>query len=205
MSKLYKTATYHLLTTVKRFSKALLMLRGGLYITRRSLTLLLCTGIPRIPYRPSAGPGEVMCFKHYHAEEVGVVHLLSWISVALTQCHMWHETAALRSVFLCAGADGEEDGGLAEVLGLLLALLLWNWYWGCTGRVYFTFTHLIYMFDLKWGFYIKHRSGSFRLPHPAPALEWRDSHGCSQEATAGSFWVLHQAGSERRWLRSATS
>lgn len=120
---------------------------------------------------------------------------------------MWHETAALRSVFLCAGADGEEDGGLAEVLGLLLALLLWNWYWGCTGRVYFTFTYLIYIyvFDLKWGFYIKHRSGSFWLPHPAPALEWRDSHGCSQEATAGSFWVLHQVGSERRCFRSATS
>lgn len=38
------------------------------------------------------------------------------------------ETAGQRSVFLCAGADGEEDGGLAEVLSLLLALLLWNWY-----------------------------------------------------------------------------
>lgn len=31
-------------------------------------------------------------------------------------------------LILCAGADGEEDGGLAEVLRLLLALLLWNWY-----------------------------------------------------------------------------
>lgn len=27
-----------------------------------------------------------------------------------------------------AGADGQEDGGLAQVLGLLLALLLWNRY-----------------------------------------------------------------------------
>lgn len=28
--------------------------------------------IQKIPYLPNAGPGNVMCFKHYHAEEVGV-------------------------------------------------------------------------------------------------------------------------------------
>lgn len=32
------------------------------------------TGITKIPYLPNAGPADVMCFKHYHAEEVGVVH-----------------------------------------------------------------------------------------------------------------------------------
>lgn len=29
-------------------------------------------------------------------------------------------------VFLCAGADGEDDGGLVEVFSLLLALFLWT-------------------------------------------------------------------------------
>lgn len=29
---------------------------------------------------------------------------------------------------VAAGADGQEDGGLAQVLSLLLALLLWNRY-----------------------------------------------------------------------------
>lgn len=32
------------------------------------------TGITKIPYLPNAGPADVMCFKHYHAVEVGVVH-----------------------------------------------------------------------------------------------------------------------------------
>lgn len=34
-------------------------------------TFSLLAGIPKIPYRPTARPGEVLCFKHYNADEVG--------------------------------------------------------------------------------------------------------------------------------------
>lgn len=137
VSKLYKTATYHLLTTVKPFSKALLMLRGGLYITWRSLTLLLCTGIPKIPYRPSAGPGEVMCFKHYHAEEVGVVHLLSCRYVTWNCCS---EISA--PVCRCWwGGRWRTGWGSRSATGTPSVELVLMF----TGRVDFTFIHLIYM------------------------------------------------------------
>ncbi|KAF3840195.1 hypothetical protein F7725_018912 [Dissostichus mawsoni] len=33
-------------------------------------TFMVLTGIPKIPYSPSAGPADVLCFKHYNAEEV---------------------------------------------------------------------------------------------------------------------------------------
>lgn len=38
---------------------------------------MLHTGIPRIQYKPYAGPTDAMCFKHYNAEEVSVAHKLN--------------------------------------------------------------------------------------------------------------------------------
>lgn len=150
VSKLYKTATCHLFTTLKPFSKAcpatrwLLMLRGGLYIIWRPLKLLLCTGIPKIPYLPSAGPGEVMCFKHYHAEEVGVVHLLSCTSVALTVSRYvtWNCCSEI-SVPVCRccwGGRWRIGWGSRSATGTPSVELVLS-----TRRVYFTFTYLIYI------------------------------------------------------------
>lgn len=96
-------------------------------------TLLLIAGIANIPYRPTAGPGEVMCFKHYNAQEVGV----GCISYPIVY---FHAMPRLEANMSRAGADGEEDGGVAEVLGVLLALLLCNRYWGCIGEICLTST-----------------------------------------------------------------
>lgn len=101
-----------------------------------------------------------------------------------------------------AGAAGEEDGGVAEILGVLLALLLCNRYWGCNGEICLLLSSCIVpgLFiesPLVGLLIITHRSWSFWLPNPAPTLEWRDPYGGRQETTPGRFWVLHQAGSER--------
>lgn len=41
---------------------------------------------------------------------------------------------------------------------------------------------------------------SFRVPDALPVLEWRSSHGSSQEAAESCVWVLHQTGSETNRL-----
>lgn len=57
--------------------------------------LLLPAGTPKIPYRPTAGPGEVMCFKHYNAEEVG------WGAFTVTSCACLRAMLALIKKQIC--------------------------------------------------------------------------------------------------------
>lgn len=64
-----------------------------------------------------------MCIGIHTVHLVGVM-CMQWLHAESVLC----EAAGHRSVSLCAGAAGEEDGGLAALLSLLLALLLWNWY-----------------------------------------------------------------------------
>lgn len=53
-------------------------------------------GVPKIPYVPTAGPGEVLCFKHYNAEEVLMGKSMEdWLRFSV--CY-WHS-------FCGSGAD----------------------------------------------------------------------------------------------------
>lgn len=104
-----------------------------------SKSLFRFTGFNKIPYLPSAGAGDVLCFKHYNAQEVWgtfthITCMHTWyLMVMCPLCPDWSRTvlreSGQSSVFLCAGAHGKDDGRLAEVFSVLLALLLWNWYW----------------------------------------------------------------------------
>ncbi|XP_039972606.1 xylose isomerase-like isoform X2 [Xiphias gladius] len=52
-------------------------------------------GIPRIPYLPSAGPGDVMCFRHYNAEEVLMGRTMEdWLRFSVCYWHSFCGTGA---------------------------------------------------------------------------------------------------------------
>lgn len=52
-------------------------------------------GIPKIPYRPTAGPGDVMCFKHYNAEEVLMGRKMEdWLRFSVCYWHSFCATGA---------------------------------------------------------------------------------------------------------------
>ena len=75
-----------------------------------------CTiaGIGRIRYEPDAPAEEVMCFRHYNAEEVS-----SYYSQSV-------DTRG-KTVVLISGDNGKANGGVAEVLCLFLAHLQGHW------------------------------------------------------------------------------
>ncbi|XP_076593593.1 uncharacterized protein LOC143324762 [Chaetodon auriga] len=53
------------------------------------------TGIPKIRYVPNAGPGDVMCFKHYHAEEVLMGRKMEdWLRFSVCYWHSFCGTGA---------------------------------------------------------------------------------------------------------------
>ncbi|XP_068613714.1 uncharacterized protein [Brachionichthys hirsutus] len=53
------------------------------------------TGIPRIPYGPSAGAGEVLCFKHYNAAEVLMGRTMEdWLRFSVCYWHSFCGTGA---------------------------------------------------------------------------------------------------------------
>lgn len=52
-------------------------------------------GIPKIPYVPSAGPADVMCFKHYNAEEVLMGKTMEdWLRFSVCYWHSFCGTGA---------------------------------------------------------------------------------------------------------------
>ncbi|KAI3361456.1 hypothetical protein L3Q82_013620 [Scortum barcoo] len=52
-------------------------------------------GIPKIPYRPDAGPADVMCFKHYNAEEVLMGRKMEdWLRFSVCYWHTFCGTGA---------------------------------------------------------------------------------------------------------------
>lgn len=85
---------------------------------------------PRFPTDPLLGPVRSYASSTTMQKRWVGVHLLSRRVLNMPP---WWKANVLRS-----GADGEEDGGVAEVLGLLLALLLCVRYWGCSGDICLT-------------------------------------------------------------------
>ncbi|XP_068425537.1 xylose isomerase-like isoform X1 [Clinocottus analis] len=52
-------------------------------------------GISKIPYSPNAGPGDVMCFKHYNAEEVLIGRKMEdWLRFSVCYWHSFCGTGA---------------------------------------------------------------------------------------------------------------
>ncbi|XP_011603565.2 xylose isomerase-like isoform X2 [Takifugu rubripes] len=52
-------------------------------------------GVPKIPYLPNADPGDVMCFKHYHAEEVLMGRKMEdWLRFSVCYWHSFCGTGA---------------------------------------------------------------------------------------------------------------
>ncbi|KAK7885980.1 hypothetical protein WMY93_025601 [Mugilogobius chulae] len=52
-------------------------------------------GIPKIPYVPCAGPGDVLCFKHYNAEEVLMGKTMEdWLRFSVCYWHSFCGTGA---------------------------------------------------------------------------------------------------------------
>ncbi|KAM8870755.1 LOW QUALITY PROTEIN: xylose isomerase-like [Spinachia spinachia] len=62
-------------------------------------------GIPKIPYSPNAGPGDVMCFKHYNAQEVLMGRKMEEDWLRFSVCY-WHSFPDLLSSWQCADPFG---------------------------------------------------------------------------------------------------
>ena len=87
-------------------------------------------GIGKIEYKPDAPPGEVLCFRHYNAQQVSKCVLVSLgrpsfparrVCLSKLVCSNINESLSLSS-----GGEGSYDGGVAEVFRLFLAHLPWH-------------------------------------------------------------------------------
>lgn len=70
--------------------------------------------VGKIQYRPDAPADEVLCFRHYNAQQVReMLHA--------------HVNREMIRFYLLAGCEGSDNGGMAPVLCLLLAHIQRHW------------------------------------------------------------------------------
>ena len=70
--------------------------------------------VGKIQYRPDAPADEVLCFRHYNAQQVR----------EMLHARIKREVICF---YLLAGCEGSDDGGMAPVLCLLLAHIQRHW------------------------------------------------------------------------------
>lgn len=155
--------------------------------------------LPRFPTDPPLGPEKSCASSTTMQKRWGGVHLLSRRVLAYVPCLLW-----LKSKYVARrcwwGRRWRTGWGSRSATGTPSVQQVLRTHWrdlpyclSCIKLGLFIQSPLV-------GLSVTRRSWSLWLPNPAPALEWRDACGCSQEATPGSFRVLHQAGSERHFL-----
>lgn len=104
--------------------------RKGLHVAIKVMKPLMVgvfAGIPRIQFKPDAPPNDVLCFRHYNAQEVILYAcVVSNYSLYFGGCTIFFMHALL--IFL--GCARKDNGGVAAILRLLLAHFPWyRWVW----------------------------------------------------------------------------